>query len=253
MFDNVPLKKSLSFYGKEITLETGLLAKQATSSILITCGQTSILCAVTVGKKSSGDFFPLQVVYEERYYAVGKIKSSQWNKREGRPGDNAVLTGRMIDRSLRSLFEPSIRTEIQVVITVLSLDKIHPPDTLSVIGASVALSLCGFEAKPSELEKLNLETQYNPEKLFSGPVSCVRIGRQVNLENGEANLIINPTYEEMLSSDMDLVISGNGQEVVMVECGSNIIPDEVISKALLIAQKPLKELADFQNEFISLA
>ena len=145
MFQNVPIKHQLNFNGQKITLETGLLATQATSSVTITCGGTTLLIAVVVGKEGRGDYFPLQVIYEEKMYASGKIKSSLFNKREGRPNDKAILIGRMVDRSLRSLFDPNIRTEIQIIITTLSLDLINHADTLAVLGASTALNLCGFE------------------------------------------------------------------------------------------------------------
>jgi polyribonucleotide nucleotidyltransferase len=193
---------------------------------------------VTVGSgESRGDFFPLQVVYEERYYATGKIKSSQWSKREARPNDNAILTGRLIDRSLRSLFNPNIRTEIQVVITVLSLDKVNQPDTLAVLGASAALSLCGFVENPSLEFPSNLP-------VYTGPVSCVRIGL-----DPEKNFIINPSYAELQTSDLDLVVSGNGENIVMVECGANIVPEEIIVEGLKHAIAPLKQLTQFQKSF----
>lgn len=143
MFSSVPVAHSIDFEGQKMELQTGLLAKQATS-VLAKIGETTVLAAVVVGKEKNGDYFPLQIVYEERLYAAGKIKGSRFVKREGKPTDNAVLTGRMVDRSLRSLFSAYLRTEIQVVITVLSLDNVNPPDTLAVMAASSALTLCGL-------------------------------------------------------------------------------------------------------------
>lgn len=145
MFSSVPVSHSIDFEGQKLELQTGLLATQATQTVLAKIGETVVLAAIVVGKEKGGDYFPLQVVYEERLYAAGKIKGSRFVKREGKPTDNAVLTGRMVDRSLRSLFSPYLRTEVQVVITVLSLDEVNPPDTLAVIAASSALTLCGFE------------------------------------------------------------------------------------------------------------
>ena len=151
MFNQVPVSHTIDFEGQKLELQTGLLATQSTASVLGTIGQTTVLAAVVVGREKGMDYFPLQVVYEERLYAAGKIKGSRFVKREGKPTDNAVLTGRMIDRSLRSLFSPHLRCEIQVVITVLSLDEVNPPDTLAVLAASSALCLCGFDKK-SDLE-----------------------------------------------------------------------------------------------------
>ncbi len=147
MFHQVPVSHAINFEGQKLELQTGLLATQSTASVLATIGQTTVLAAVVVGREKGMDYFPLQVVYEERLYAAGKIKGSRFVKREGKPTDNAVLTGRMIDRSLRSLFSPHLRCEIQVIITVLSLDKVNPPDTLAVMAASSALCLCGFDQK----------------------------------------------------------------------------------------------------------
>jgi 8-oxo-dGTP pyrophosphatase MutT (NUDIX family) len=147
MFSSVPVSHFIDFEGQKLELQTGLLAKQATQAVLAKIGQTTVLAAVVVGKEKGGDYFPLQIVYEERLYAAGKIKGSRFVKREGKPTDNAILTGRMIDRSLRSLFSPYLRTEVQVVITVLSLDNVNPPDTLAVLAASAALTLCGFAKK----------------------------------------------------------------------------------------------------------
>ena len=158
MFSSVPASHFIDFEGQKLELQTGLLAKQATQAVLAKIGQTTVLAAVVVGKEKGGDYFPLQIVYEERLYAAGKIKGSRFVKREGKPTDNAILTGRMIDRSLRSLFSPYLRTEIQVVITVLSLDNVNPPDTLAVLAASAALTLCGFEQKPNLQTFENLTT-----------------------------------------------------------------------------------------------
>lgn len=162
MFQNVPVRHSIDFEGKKITLETGLLAQQATASVLATCEGTSVLAVVTVGKTTQADYFPLQIIYEERYYAAGKMKDSLFNRREGRPNDNAILTGRMIDRSLRSLFDPSIRTEVQIVITVLSFDKVNQPDTLAVLAASSALSLCDFVPKSDDIDTKKIEEYGEP-------------------------------------------------------------------------------------------
>ncbi|MBC7472103.1 MAG: polyribonucleotide nucleotidyltransferase [candidate division SR1 bacterium] len=227
MFKQTPYTHSIDFHGQKLTLETGLLAKQATSSVLATMGQTTVIAAVVVGQESHADYFPLQIIYEERLYAAGKIKGSRFIKREGRPSDASVLAGRMVDRSLRSLFDPYIRNEIQVVITILSVDEINSPDTLAVLAASSALSLCGISG-------------------FAGPVSSVRIGQS------ELGLISSPSYVEQSMSDLDLVISGDGVNIMMVEAGGNIISEEIIGEGLELANTELTVLNKFQNDFINL-
>jgi polyribonucleotide nucleotidyltransferase len=226
MFHNVPQSQEINFQGQKLTLQTGLLARQATASVLAKMGETTVLAAVVIGKKSHADYFPLQVVYEERLYAAGKIKGSRWIKREGRPSDNAVLSGRMVDRSLRSLFDPYIRNEIQVIITILSIDEVNSPDTLAVLAASTAIGMCGIEG---------MEMQ----------VSGIRVGR----ENGE--FIVNPSYQQQEKSDLDLVVSGDGENIMMLETGAKILDETVISAGLAHANEALKVLTQFQKYFIS--
>jgi polyribonucleotide nucleotidyltransferase len=227
MFKQTPYTHSIDLNGQKLTLETGLLAKQATSSVLATIGETTVLAAVVVGKESPADYFPLQIIYEERLYAAGKIKGSRFIKREGRPSDASVLAGRMVDRSLRSLFDPYIRNEIQIVITILSVDEVNSPDTLAVLAASTALSLCGIDG-------------------FVGPVSSVRVALQDEV------YVTNPSYEVQAESDLDLIVSGNGQSIMMVEAGSNIIPEEIIGKGLEVANTTLTTLTQFQKDFVAL-
>jgi polyribonucleotide nucleotidyltransferase len=227
MFKHTPYTHTIEYNSQKLTLETGLLAKQATSSVLATIGQTTVLAAVVVGKESQADYFPLQIIYEERLYAAGKIKGSRFIKREGRPSDASVLAGRMVDRSLRSLFDPYIRNEIQIVITILSVDEVNSPDTLAVLAASSALAIAGVVG-------------------FSGPVSSVRIGLV------DDKYIVNPSYEQQSESELDLVVSGNGQNIMMVEAGSNIIPEEQIGKGLEIANAELANLTQFQKDFVEM-
>jgi polyribonucleotide nucleotidyltransferase len=227
MFKQTPYSHSIDFHSQKLTLETGLLAKQATASVLATIGETVVLAAVVVGKEIQADYFPLQIVYEERLYAAGKIKRSRFIKREGRPSDTSILAGRMVDRSLRSLFDPYIRNEIQVVITILSVDEINSPDTLAVLAASSAIKLCGI-------------------KSFLGPISSVRIGMA-----GE-DLIASPSYAEQAESDLDLVVSGDGNNIMMVEAGGNIVSEEIIGRGLELANIELALLNKFQSEFIAL-
>jgi polyribonucleotide nucleotidyltransferase len=310
-----------SFKDKPLILETGFLARQATSSVLATYGETKVLASVVVGPKAPLDYLPLQVIYEERLYATGKIKGSRFIKREGKPTDNAVLTGRLIDRSLRSLFNQNIRNNIQVIITVLSVDEINSPDTLSVLAASAALSLCSYQTDDGDLSS---------QELFAGPVSSVRVGLKTHsfgeniipqiesitrsatsfdelikpLEEVSAildsssvedqehirnvfnilnsknpqwatrfrelekntsklsqsqitekynlvpNFMIQPSYDEMKLSQLDLVVSGSESSVTMIEAGAQVISESILTSALEIAQNQLGTLTSIQESFI---
>jgi polyribonucleotide nucleotidyltransferase len=252
-FQSVPLRHSITFQDQKLTLETGLLALQATSSVVATIGETTVMANVVVGKVDMNiDYFPLQIIYEEKMYASGKIRGSRFEKREGKPSDTAVLAGRAVDRSLRSLFNDNYRNSLQVVITILSVDEVNSPDILAILAGSAALSL----ATPD----------------FGGPVSGVRVGLlseklKANSENiplsggdtagiggtKEQNILINPSYLQMESSDLDLIVSGDGDNIMMVEAGANIVDEEIIGKCLDVACGELKVLTDFQNEFITLA
>ena len=228
MFNSVPVRSSINFNNQELTLETGLLALQATASVVATIGETTVMANVVVGKVDLNmNYFPLQIVYEEKMYASGKIRGSRFEKREGKPSDTAVLAGRAVDRSLRSLFNENFRNSLQVVITILSVDEINSPDTLAILAGSAALAL----ATPD----------------FGGPVSGVRIGLL------DSQQIINPSYEQMEESDLDLIVSGDGVNIMMVEAGANIVDEETIGNCLDTACKELKVLTDFQNEFVTLA
>lgn len=234
MFTQVPLRYQAEFNGQQLSFETGLLALQSTSSVVAAIGETTVMANVVVGKPVTGDYFPLQVVYEEKLYASGKIKGSRFIKREGKPTDNAILTGRMIDRSLRSLFDPHIRNEVQVVITVLSVDEVNPPDTLSVLAASSCLKLAC--------------------KDFQGPVSSVRIGLNPLLDEKSNTLKLkispNPSYSSMDKSIADIVVSGDGKNIMMLEAGCKILSEEVVGMCLDRANEELKKLTEIQNEFI---
>ncbi|NJK70783.1 MAG: polyribonucleotide nucleotidyltransferase [Thermales bacterium] len=224
MFKDVSKRHEINYHGQKLILETGLLAQQATSSVLATIGETTVLAVVQVGKENNSDYFPLQVMYEERMYASGKIKGSRFMKREGRPSDNAVLTGRMVDRSLRSLFDPYIRNEIQVIITVLSIDEVNPPDMLSVLAASTAVNMSNIAG-------------------FVGPVSSVRIAL-------DGKLIVNPSYSQIAISEAKVVLSGDGSNIMMVEAEANNLGEDQLNKAIDLANTELKILTQFQKEFL---
>jgi polyribonucleotide nucleotidyltransferase len=172
-------------YGKHYTLETGELAKQATGSCLVKAGDSTVLLTAVVSKERKDyDFFPLTVDFIEKMYAVGRIPGG-YLKREARPSEKATLTARMIDRPLRPSFPDGFRNEVQIVATTLVADQINPVDTICVMAASAALTVGGVP--------------------FEGPLACVRIGR--NTETGE--WLVNPTYEERKTSDLDLELGGS--------------------------------------------
>lgn len=193
--------------GKKLILESGELATQANASVLASYGET-VLLATAVSKEAPPDmdFFPLAVDYEERLYAGGKISTSRFIKREGRPSEKAILTARLIDRSIRPLFPKDYQAEVQVVITVLSFDQENDPDIVALIAASCALSISDIP--------------------WNGPISGLRIGRQ----NG--GYILNPTDAERDFSSLDLVLASNKEEVVMIEAGANEVDEESVIGAI---------------------
>jgi len=210
----------------EITLEYGRFAEQADAAVTIQAGETMLLATVVVaGSARDGiDYFPLMVEYQERLYAAGKISGSRFIKREGRPSDTAVLTSRLIDRPLRPLFDKNFRRDVQVIVTVLSVDKENDPDILAIIAASAALMKAGTAP-------------------FSGPVGACRIG----LIDGK--LVANPTKTEMENSDLDLVVAGTKERVMMVEAGANEVPEKIMLEALRLAQDTMQASIKVQHEF----
>ena len=206
--------------GKKITLETGRLAKQANGSVLVRCGDTMVLVAATgrTSGREGQDFFPLTVDVEERHYAAGKIPGG-FIKRESRPSDKAVLAARQIDRPIRPLFPKGYMNEVHVVATVLSVDLENNYDVLATLGASAALGL-------SEIP-------------FLGPIGSVRVGRI------EDELVINPTLTEVQDeSDLDLVVTGTRDAIVMVEAGAKQVSEAVVVEALRLAHEEIKKLID---------
>ncbi|MFY7931621.1 MAG: polyribonucleotide nucleotidyltransferase [Microcystis aeruginosa] len=216
--------KSISFDGRDIRLKIGLLAPQAGGSVLIQSGETAVLVTATTAKAREGvDFLPLTVDYEERLYAAGRIPGG-FLRREGRPPEKAILTGRLIDRPLRPLFPSWMRDDIQVVATTLSMDEEVPPDVLAVTGASVAVLLAGIP--------------------FQGPMAAVRVG----LLGDE--FIINPTYKEIHNGELDLVVAGSPEGVVMIEAGANQLPERDIIEAIDFGYEAVRDLITAQRELI---
>ena len=217
------IKVETDFCGKPLSLEVNRVGFRATSSVLVTYGDTIVLGSVVVGTKPViQDFFPLSIDYEERFYASGKISGSKFIKREGRPSDEAILTGRLIDRPIRPLFPKGYRQEVQVVTTVLSMDPNFRPDMIAMIAASSALHLAGVP--------------------FDGPIAGLRIGRI----NGEYQAFLSP--EQRTTSDLDLVVAGKDSGITMVEAGANEISEDGVIEALEWGLKMIQPVIILQQE-----
>ena len=214
---------STDFLGRKLTLEVGKVGFRSTSSVIVKYGETVVLGTVQLGSKPVAlDYFPLSIDYEEKWYASGRISGSRFIKREGRPSDDAVLIGRLIDRPIRPLFPKGYREEVQVVTTVLSADPEFRPDMIAMIAASSALHLAGVP--------------------FDGPVAGLRIGKI----NGEFKAFLNP--EEREKSPLDLVVAGIESGITMVEAGANEVPEEEIIAGLAWAYENFQPAIKLQNE-----
>jgi polyribonucleotide nucleotidyltransferase len=209
--------KSLEINGRTLSLEVGRFAEQANAAVMARYGDTVVLATVVASSKETTlDYFPLSVEYVERLYAGGRIKGSRWVKREGRPTDDAVLAGRVIDRSIRPLFPKTYKHDVQVIITVLSVDGVNDPDVLGLVATSAALSISSIPWK--------------------GPVSGVRMG-YVHEEGKEAQLVVNPTIAQQETSDFDFIISSTKDHVLMLEGGFCETSDDVTYEAVLRARE----------------
>ena len=210
------------FYGKKIVVEIGELAKQANSACLVKYGDTVVLTAVVNGKEpTTGDFFPLMVLYQEKLYSVGKIPGG-FIKREGRPTEAATLAARLIDRPIRPLFKEGFKNEVQIINTVLSVDTAYSPELTALFGSSLALTI-------SDLP-------------FEGPVAGVVVGRI----NGK--FVINPTPEEQEQSDIYLTVAGTKDAINMVESSAKQVSEEDMLEALMFGHEAVKELILFEEE-----
>lgn len=217
------LSVSTELLGRKLTLEVNRVGFRSTASVLVTYGDTVVLGSVVVGKKPVvQDFFPLTIDYEEKFYAAGKISGSKFIKREGKPADEAILVGRLIDRPIRPLFPKGYRQEVQVVATVLSMDPSFRPDVIGMLAASSALMLSGTP--------------------FDGPVAGLRIGRI----NGEFKAFLTP--EEREQSTLDLVVACKDGKVMMVEAGADEVPEAMIIEAMHWAVKNVQPMLDLQRE-----
>ncbi len=220
------IKKSMELGGRTLTLETGTMARQSAGSILLTYGETVILVAVNSSSspREGIDFFPLSVEYRERGYAAGKIPGGYF-KREGRPTEKEILAARLTDRPIRPLFPEGFRCETQIFINLLSTDQENPADTLGTIGTSVAL--------------MSSDIPWN------GPIAAVRVG----LVNDK--MILNPTYEQIDDSKIDMVVTGNEKSIIMMEGESKEASEDEIFSAVQYAHEAIKDIIKFQIEFSS--
>ena len=211
--------------GKKIKIETGKMAKQAAGSVVVTCGETTVLATVASSStpREGIDFFPLLVDYEEKFYAAGKIPGGFF-KREGKPSNNAVLTSRLIDRPLRPLFPKGFRNDVQIIITTLSFDQTNMPDTLAIIGASAALWISDIP--------------------FKCPIGAVRMGMI------DDRFIVNPSLQELEESKLDLIIAGPKDSIVMMEGEAKELSEDQILKATEIAQDSINILIKAQEDFL---
>ncbi len=208
---------TLDLAGRTLTLETGSLAKQATASVLARLGDTMVLVTVVAGGvREDLGYFPLTVEYVERLYAGGRIKGSRWVKREGRPSDQAVLTARLIDRSIRPLFPKEYKNEVQIVVTVLSVDGENEPDVLSLIAVSSALSISKIP--------------------WNGPIGAVRVGLIKGKENENLEFLINPASSEIALSELDMIISQTEEKTVMIEAGALQVSEKAVFEAVVSAR-----------------
>ena len=208
--------------GRPLTFETGRLAAQANGAVTVRYGETILLVTATAGSVRTGiDFLPLTIDVEEKMYAAGKIPGGFF-RREGRPSTDGILMCRLVDRPVRPLFPKDIHNDLQIVATILSSDQVHPPDVLAILGASAALAISDIP--------------------WDGPIGGSRIG----LFEGE--LVVNPTYEEIPNSDLDLVVSGTGDAIMMVEAGARELTETVLVDALRLAQEVNGAIVDLISE-----
>ena len=221
----MPTKYELEVAGRTLSIETDLLAQQAHGSAVVRYGDTVVLVnAVMGGVREGMDFFPLTIEYEERLYAVGRIPGSFF-RREGRPTTEATLAARLTDRPLRPRFPKGMRNEVQVISTILSVDHVNQPDILTIIGASAALSVSQIP--------------------FDGPVGATRMGYI------DEAFVVNPTFEELSRSKLDLSIAGSRDAIIMIEAGANEVTEEIVLEALRLGQENNVRVIEMQDRIVA--
>ncbi len=214
-------KWSLQIGGRVLEVKTGVLAGQANGAVTVRYGDTVVLATAVMSSEASrvSGYFPLMVNFEERYYAAGKIKGSRFIKREGRPSDESILSGRAVDRTIRPLFNHRMRNDVQVVLTVLSYDGENNPATVGIIAASAALSISNIP--------------------WAGPVAAVQVGRI------DKEFILNPTQEELAEGDLDLLVSSTEDKINMLECGAQEVDEKDVLQAIILAKEATNKITDF--------
>ncbi len=212
--------------GRSLVIESGKMAKQASGSVLIKYGDTVVLVTATASSepREGVDFFPLTVDYEEKLYAVGKIPGG-FIKREGRPSESSILASRLIDRPIRPLFADGFRNDVQIVATVMSVEQDNAPDVIAMIGASCALSISDIP--------------------FNGPIAGVRVGYINN------QFILNPTVAQQNESELNLIVAGSHDAVMMVEAGANELAEETILDAIMFGHEAIRKIVEFQNNIVN--
>ncbi len=217
---------SFELDGKEISLRTGRMAKQASGAVEVRCGDTYLLVSVTESKqpREGIDFFPLLVDFEEKLYSVGRVPGS-FTRREGKPTDKAILVSRLIDRPIRPLFKEGYKKDVMVVAICMSSDQENPPDTLAMLGASCAIELAGLP--------------------FAGPIGAVRVGRV----KGTQKMIINPTYDQIAESDMDIIIAGTENSIMMVEAGCQMVSERDVLAAIDAGHQAIRKQIEVQKNW----
>ncbi|WP_338127984.1 hypothetical protein [Dialister micraerophilus] len=211
--------------GRPLIIETGKMAKQASGSVLVRYGDTVVLVATTWSKepREGTDFFPLTVDYEEKMYSVGKMPGG-FLRREGRPGNSAVLNARLIDRPIRPLFDKRCRHDVHVVATVLSVDYDNAPELCGLLGASASIAISDIP--------------------WDGPVAGVRVGKV------DGEFVVNPTQEQLERSTMNITVAGSETAILMVEGGAKEASEEEVLDAIMYAHTVIKQLVEFQKKII---
>lgn len=222
---------SMEIDGKKLVLQFGKFAQAVDSSVYASLGDTVVLVTVAVGPENPNiDYFPLSVDYNEKLYAGGLIKGSRWVKREGRPSDEAVLIGRLIDRSIRPLFPKSYKKQVQVIVTLLSVDDENDPEVVAAIATSAAVAASSIP--------------------WDGPVSTVKIGYIPSLENSKGTLVLNPSEKEQEYSALELVVSSTTNKVLMIETKANALPDQIIQDGIEMAKSENVKIIEFINSVV---
>jgi len=223
------IKKSLEVGGRTLTFEVGRFAEQATSAVMVRYGDTMVLATIVAAPpKVDLGYFPLSVDYVERLYAGGRIKGSRWVKREGRPSDDAILKGRLIDRSIRPLFPKGYMQAVQVIVTILSVDGENEPDVVAINAVSAALAISNIPWK--------------------GPVGAVRLGYVPPKDGEQGHFLLNPSQSENTFCDLEVVVSTTGKKVPMIEAGAKEVPETIMFEALKTARLEGAKIVDTINE-----